>query len=335
MLAAYCTGKEAIEVRETPDPSPPPGEVLIRVRSCGICGSDLHFYHGDFPASPNTSPGHELSGEIAALGEGVTGWEVGQRVAVEPLRRCDECVYCRTGRYHLCPKRILTGSYHDGGLAEYFNFPAYGLYELPESMEFETGALAEPLAVSVHGLHIVNLTAGEKVLVLGSGTIGVMAVLAASVSGASVVATYRHDHQAQAAREAGASSVVKDTERSGLEKEGFDVVVETIGGSAPTLGQALGIVRSGGRVSVLGVFSQPSQIHALGLVLKEISVVGGITYCRPGVHSDFDTALGMLANHGDRLRSLITHRFSLADAAAAYATAADKSTRSLKVHVNP
>jgi len=335
MLAAYCTGKETIEVRETPDPQPPAGEVLIRIRSCGICGSDLHFYHGDFPASPKTSPGHELSGEIAALGEGVEGWSVGDRVAVEPVRRCDNCGYCRSGRYHLCPKRILTGSYHNGGLAEYFTFPAYGLYRMPDEMDFEIAALAEPLAVSVHGLHIVNVTAGDRVLVLGSGTIGVLAVLAAQVAGAEVVATYRYEHQAEAATRAGASRVVKDGETAGLETEGFDVVVETIGGSAPTLSQGLGIVRPGGRVSVLGIFSQATPIHALGLVLKEVTVVGGITYCRPGIRSDFDTALSILDQHGERVRSMVTHRYPLSEAAAAFATAADKSSKSLKVQVNP
>jgi 2-desacetyl-2-hydroxyethyl bacteriochlorophyllide A dehydrogenase len=335
MLAAYCTAKETIEVRETADLSPPPGEVLVRIRACGICGSDLHFYHGQFPPSPRTSPGHELSGEVAALGEGVGGWEVGERVAIEPLRRCETCEYCRAGRYHLCPKRVLTGSYHDGGLAEYFSFPAYGLYRLPEAVDFELGALTEPLAVAVHGLHIVNLAPGERVLVMGSGTIGILAAMAAQVSGAEIIATYRYDHQAEAALAAGASRVVKDGETAGLENEGIDVVVETIGGMAPTLQQAMGIVRPGGRVSVLGVFGQQSLVNTLGLVLKETTVVGGITYCRPGLHSDFDTALGMLAAHGERVRSLVTHRFPLAEAAAAYATAADKGTKSLKVQVNP
>lgn len=335
MLAAYCTGKEAIDVRETPDPKPAAGEVLIRVRACGICGSDLHFYHGVFPASPKTTPGHEFAGEIAALGEGVEGWDVGDRVVVEPLRFCQTCEYCRSGRYHLCAKRVLTGNYHNGALAEYMTFPAYGLHRLPDSMDFELGALTEPLAVCVHGMHIVNLLAGEKVLVLGSGTIGIMATLAAYAAGATVVSTYRYDHQAEAALTAGASRVVKDDATAGLEKEGFDVVVETVGGSAPTLSQAIGIVRSGGRVSVLGVFSSPVNMNGLGLVLKEVTVVGGITYCRPGLHSDFETALGILQTHGDRIRGLVTHRFPLTEAPQAFATAADKSTKSLKVQILP
>jgi 2-desacetyl-2-hydroxyethyl bacteriochlorophyllide A dehydrogenase len=335
MLAAHCTAKETIEVKERPDANPGDGDVLVRVRSCGICGSDLHFYHGDLPAMPNVPPGHEFAGEVAAVGDGVTGWEVGDRVAVEPIRSCRTCSYCTSGRYHICPKRVLLGTFHPGALAESVTVPAYTLHRLPETVDFELGALAEPLAVAVHGLHIVNAAAGEKVLVMGSGTIGLMSVAAARYCGADVIATYRHEHQGEAALRLGALRAVKDSETGGLENEGFDVVIETVGGTAPTISQAVGIVRPGGRVSVLGLFTQPSTLHALPLMLKEVAVVGGITYCRPGLHSDFDTALRILEAQGETLRTLITHRFPLTEAAAAFAAAADKASNSLKVHVLP
>lgn len=335
MLATYITGKHTVEVKDGPQPQPGRGEVLVRVRSCGICGSDLHFYDGDFPSAATVPPGHEMAGEIEAVGEGVNGWSAGDRVAIEPIKSCQACEYCRSGRYHLCPSHVLIGTLQPGGLAEYIVVPAYTLYRLPAGMDFETGALAEPLAVAVHGLHIVNLVAGEKVLVLGSGTIGLMTVLSARAAGAQVVATYRHEHQAEAATRMGASRVVHDEAVSGLQTEGFDVVVETVGGTAKTLQQALGIVRAGGRVSVLGLFTQPVNVHPIALVLKETTVVGGITYCRPGLRSDFDAALAILAEHGETARSVITHRFALADSAKAFETAADKATKSLKVHVQP
>jgi 2-desacetyl-2-hydroxyethyl bacteriochlorophyllide A dehydrogenase len=334
MKAAFNTAKETIEVREADDPKAGPGEVLIRVRVCGICGSDLHFYHGALPAAPNVPPGHEYAGEIAALGEGVSGLEVGARVAVEPLRYCRECPYCRTGQYQICPKRVLMGTFFPGAMAEYVTVPAYGVYPLPEPVDFELGALAEPLAVAVHGLHLVNLVMGEKVLVMGSGTIGLLAILAARAAGAGeVLATYRHAHQGEAAEAAGATQVLKDSEMGRL--EGVDVVVETVGGAAPTLAQALGIVRPGGRVSVLGLFTQPAQINALGLMLKETRIVGGITYCRPGMASDFDTALRILAAGPEKARALITHRFPLQEAAEAFRTASDKSSGSIKVQLAP
>jgi 2-desacetyl-2-hydroxyethyl bacteriochlorophyllide A dehydrogenase len=332
MKAALNTARETIEVRDIDDPSPGPGEALVRVRACGICGSDLHFYHGAFPASPNVPPGHEYAGEIAALGEGVGGIEVGERVAIEPLRYCRECAYCTTGQYQLCPKRVLMGSFAPGAMAEYIPVPAYGVYRLPDSLDFELGALAEPLAVAVHGLHIVGTALGERVLVMGSGTIGLMAVLVARAMGAGeIIATYRHEHQGQAALAAGATRILKDDDMGRL--EGIDVVVETVGGAAPTLAQALGIVRPGGRISVLGLFTQPSQVNALGLMLKEVRITGGITYCRPGMNSDFDVALQILDAEPERARALITHRYPLEQAAEAFSTASDKSTGSIKVQL--
>src|SRR5439155_10870520 len=107
----------------------------------------------------------------------------GQRVVVEPIRRCQECAFCRTGRYHLCPKHMLLGTFAPGGLAEYVSVPAYTLYPLPDHLDFELGALVEPMAVAVHGVHLVILAVGERVLVLGSGTIGLFSVIAAKAAG--------------------------------------------------------------------------------------------------------------------------------------------------------
>lgn len=336
MTAAFIAGKEKIEVREVPVPAPAPGEVQLRVRACGICGSDLHFYSGQLPALPGVSPGHEFAGEITQVGEGVAGFEQEQRVVVEPLRYCRECSYCRAGRYHLCPKRVLLGTFLPGGLAQYICVPAYTLYPLPSGLDCELAALAEPLAVAVHGLHSVDLQMGERVLVMGSGSVGLLSMLAGKAAGAGeIIATYRHEHQGQAALVAGADRAVADGDIGGLEGEGIDVVVETVGGAAPTLGQALGLVRPGGRISVLGLFTQTAQLNALALMLKEVRIAGGITYCRPGAHSDFDVALGILQREPETARSLITHRFPIEEAAAAFATAADKTSGSLKVQVAP
>lgn len=335
MRAAFITGKQTVEVRDTDRPEPGPGEVLLRVRGCGICGTDLHYYEGTYPYSPRRSPGHEFAGEVVALGEGVSGFTAGDAVVVEPLRRCGRCVNCLAGRYHICERNSLATDQSQGALAEFITVPAYTLYRLPEGVDTELAALTEPLAVCVHGLHMVDLRAGDRVLVLGAGTIGLMSALAASAAGAEVVSTYRHDHQGEAALAVGAARAVRESKTAGLEKQGFDIVVETIGGNAPTMQQAMGIVRSGGRVCVLGVFSQPQPVNLLGLVLKDVRMAGGITYCRPGAHSDFDTALSILRTHSDRARTVITHRFPLEEAAQAFATAHDKSTKSLKVQVQP
>jgi 2-desacetyl-2-hydroxyethyl bacteriochlorophyllide A dehydrogenase len=333
MRAAFCTGKQTIEVKDADDPKPGPGEVLVRVRQCGICGTDLHFYRAQLPPSP-APLGHEFSGEITELGEGVTRYAVGDRVAVEPILSCQRCSFCRSGKYNLCPKRILVGAYYPGALADYIAVPEYTLYKLPDNVDFELGALAEPLAVCVHGLHIVNVTSGERVLVLGSGTIGLFTIFAARHFGAvEITATYRHDHQGKAALAMGATRAVKDSEVESINRHDIDVVVETVGGTAPTLVEALKSVRHGGRVSVLGLFTEPQQIDALSLMRNEQTVAGGMTYCRPGQQSDFDVALSILSADPERARKIISHRVSLDDANQAFATAADKRQGSLKVQI--
>lgn len=335
-MAAFSGGKERIEVREAPVPSPGPGEVLLRVRACGICGSDLHFYRGELPMIPTISPGHEFAGEVAEVGEGVQGIAAGQRMVVEPLGACRECSYCRVGDYQLCSKRVLVGTFAPGGLAEYVTVPAYTLYPLPDGLDFELAALVEPLAVAVHGLHLVDLSFGERVVVLGSGGIGVMATLAARALGAAeVVATYRYEHQAQAALAAGATRAVHADEAAALASEKPDVVVETVGGRGDTLSQAVGLVRPGGRVCVLGLFTGPVQVNAFAVMLNEVRTVGGFAYCRPGRQSDFDVALRIIEADPERARGIISHRFPLAEADEAFRTAADKSTASLKVQVQP
>ena len=342
MQAAFISGPGQVQVQEVAVPEPGSGEALVRVHACGICGTDLHFYRGDLPATANVSPGHEFAGEIVALGEGVQGWGVGQRVVVEPLWICRECAYCRSGNYQLCSQRKLMGTFVPGGLAQYVAVPTYGLYPLPDGLEFDLGALVEPLAVAVHGLHLAGLALGERVLVLGSGSIGLMAILAARAAGASeVVATFRYPHQGEAALAVAAQRALATDEAGWRELSGeaqrrpFDVVVETVGGKADTLVQAVNLVRPGGRVVVLGLFTQAASLNPLVLMLKEVRIVAGITYCRPGLHSDFRIALGIIAAAAEQARQVISHRFPLAEAAGAFATAADKSTRSLKVQVSP
>jgi len=330
MKAAYITGKEQIEVREAPIPEAGPGEVLLHVRSSGVCGTDLHSFHGQLPSNANVPPGHEFAGEVAQAAE---GFSEGERVAVEPLRTCRECNYCRTGNYHLCPARTL-GGVHPGGMAEYVTAPAYALYQLPDELDFELGALVEPIAVAVHGVHMVDITMGERVLVLGSGTIGLTAILAARAAGArDVIASYRYEHQGKAALAAGASRIVSADEAGGLAGDEIDVVIETVGGTAPTIGDALRSIRPGGRISILGVFTQAINLHPLGMMLKEAKMVAPITYCRRGQQSDFDAAIGILRADPERARALITHRIPLADTADAFTTAADKKSGSIKVQL--
>jgi threonine dehydrogenase-like Zn-dependent dehydrogenase len=334
MREAVLMGTKALEVREAEVPVPG-DRVVVRVRNCGICGSDLHFYRGEIPAK-DLRMGHEISGEIA---QDVSGFSKGQPVAVEPSVVCQSCEFCLTGRYHLCPTRRFLGTMEPGAFAEYIAVPAYALHALPKNVDFEVGALVEPLAVTVHGLRQVGLTFGERVAVLGSGTIGLMAIVAARALGASdVFATARYPHQAEAARALGATVVDAGDESTQALTEALggrapEVVVETVGGHADTLQQAINVAASGGRVSILGLFTAPINVHLIMAILKEVSLIPGITYGRPGTRSDFEVAVGIAARHTEEMRGVITHRVPLGRIADGFAAASDKSRKSIKVTV--
>jgi threonine dehydrogenase-like Zn-dependent dehydrogenase len=339
MKVAVVSSTGGFEVRDEERPAVEPGRVLVRVRNCGICGSDLHFYRGEIPPAEGLRMGHEISGEVVEAGEGVTGLSPGQPVAIEPVEVCRECDFCRTGNYQLCHERKWLGTRLPGGFAEYLHLPAYTIHPLPEGVDFEAGAMVEPLAVAVHGLRQVGLSFGERVLVLGSGTIGLMALIAAQELGASdVFATARYLHQTEAARSIGATVVEANDNATGELMAAFagrppEVIVETVGGHADTLNQAVTLAAFGGRVSVLGIFTGAATVNATLAVLKEVMLLGGITYGRPGSRSDFEVALEIARRRAADMRRLVTHRVSLDEIERGFATAADKSQQSIKVTV--
>ncbi len=339
MKAAVVTGPRQIEVQDVPVPDVEPDGVLVRVRNCGICGSDLHFFRGEFPSAPGLRLGHEISGEIAALGEDVTGLSEGQPVAIEPVVVCRTCELCTSGRSQLCPNRKLLGTVVPGGLAEYVQVPSYLVYPLPDGVDFEAGALVEPLAVTVHGLRQVNFKTGERVAIIGAGTVGLMAVIAAQSMGASdVFISARYPHQADAARALGATVVEANESSTEAFATAFagrppEVVIETVGGQNDTLNEAVTIVAPGGRISILGLFTKAVKLNATAAVLKEALLVGSMTYGRPGTRSDFEVALEFAASRVEDLRKVITHRMSLDEIAKGFEIAADKAQQSIKVTV--
>src|SRR5829696_5947239 len=165
-----------VEVREAPRPAAGPVELLIAVRACGICGSDLHVYRGETPRPAGVGPGHGVVGEVAALGEGVAGPAVGTRVALEPYTSCGACRHCLRGRGYLCARRRLLGFGLPGGMAEHVVVPAGRAFPLPE-----------PAAIALHGLRRAGLEVGQRVFVIGAGAIGLLATLLARAGGATRV----------------------------------------------------------------------------------------------------------------------------------------------------
>jgi 2-desacetyl-2-hydroxyethyl bacteriochlorophyllide A dehydrogenase len=340
MQAAFCQEPGKFELRTVERPRPDAGEAVVRVRNCGICGSDLHWFHGGFPPPP-VCPGHEISGEVADVADGVRRVRPGDRVAIEPLLVCHECWACRVGDYQLCRKLRIAGTMVDGGFAEYVRMPAYALFPLPAAVDYEVGALTEPLAVTVHAVRLAAVQLGARVLVLGSGTIGLLSVAAAKAAGAAEVwVTARHPQQCDAATMLGASRAFTGPDTASelsaaAHDTPIDVVIETVGGAADTLNDAVHCVRRGGSVAVLGVFTSMPAFNALALMLKEVRLIGSLTYGRSGARADFDVALQLLADHPERFRRLITHRVPLSDLARGFATASDKRSGSIKVAVQP
>jgi len=341
MRAAFCPTAGVIELREVPDPEPAAGEVVVRVRACGICGSDLHWFHGALPPPP-VCPGHEMAGEVAACATGVRSVREGDRVAIEPMVVCRECEYCRSGMPQRCKRLRILGLQRDGGLADAVVVPGYALFSLPAALDWAVGALAEPTAICVHAVRLGGVGLGARVLVLGAGTIGLLAVLAARAAGAAdVVVSARHPHQAAMARRFGASRVFAASADGEQERAVYaadhpiDVVIETVGGVADTIADGVHAVRPGGAVVVLGVFAAAPVLPALALIVKEVRVIGAMLYDRSGPRADFEITLDLLARHRDRVRELITHRIGLDAVQSAFAAAADKRSGAIKVTVTP
>lgn len=341
-MRAVIWGESGALVPTTlPVPEPGPGEVRVRVRACGICGSDLHLRSIRF-VQRGLAPGHEFAGTVDALGAGVAGIAVGDAVAVEPLQSCGRCDECRRGFDAICAEGKLLGVHVHGGFAEYAIAAARRVFAVPADLDPRVAALAEPMAVAVRGLRRGGLVPGQRVLVLGAGPVGLLAALAARALGAGEVwISARHAAQAQLAKDFGATRVLGEAEVTPAElaragaAASFDLVLETVGGSADTLDVAAAAVRRAGTVTVLGMFVAPVRLDTFPLLLKEATLAWSFCYGRNGEPCDFAEATRLLAAERERAARLATHAVPLADAERAFALAADRRAGTIKVSVLP
>lgn len=349
MKAVRANADHAAVLEECSTPAPGPGMTLIKTLSAGICGSDLHTIRRlqSGYAAAETMLGHEVCGVVAELGEGVESAQVGDRVTVEPLHRCGRCLNCLAGRYNVCYEReFVLGNYVDrpGGLAEYFEVPAYCLVPVSETLSDDEGALIEPLAVGVHALKVARPGFRPTVGVIGAGSIGLAVVMAAAAIGAPhIIVGARHPHQRDAAARLGATLFVDtggDTSEEALHRQTNgaplpDIVVETVGGAEETINVAVNMVRPGGTVAMVGGYWQTSNVDLETLLMKEVTLTASNCYSSGRGSSDFEDAMAIIAANPRFVDTMLTHRFALDAATDAFQAALDKSTGSIKVMLSP
>ncbi|MGG1942966.1 2,3-butanediol dehydrogenase [Paenibacillus polymyxa] len=296
MQALRWHGVKDLRLENIEQPAALPGKVKIKVEWCGICGSDLHEYvagpifipeNAQHPLTGEKAPivmGHEFSGQVVEIGEGVTKIQVGDRVVVEPVFACGECDACRQGKYNLCDKMGFLGlAGGGGGFSEYVAADEHMVHKIPESVSFEQGALVEPSAVALYAVRQSQLKVGDKAVVFGAGPIGLLVIEALKASGASEIYAVELSEERKAkAEELGA--IVLDPKTYDVVEElhkrtngGVDVAYE-VTGVPPVLTQAIESTKISGQIMIVSIFEKEAPIKPNNIVMKERNLTGIIGY---------------------------------------------------------
>ena len=344
MKAAVLEALEKLVVKEVPYPDIGPDEALVKVRACAVCGSDIRiFRHGNNRVHPPAILGHESAGEIVAVGERVTGFKAGDRVALGADVPCGECPACRAGYGNNCNINYAMGYQFQGSFAEYvplnktmLNFGP--VHRIPDSMGWEEAALAEPLACVLNAVEIAGVGLGDTVVVMGAGPIGCMIIPVALMSGAAkVIAVNRSPGRLGFASGAGADVVVCSSEEDQIarvlketEGQGADVVF-TANPSPQSHADALKMVKNRGRVNLFGGLPAGTKVELDTNLIhyKELTVTGA----HGSVPRHHFQAIGLIASGRLDIGSFVSHRFSLDDIGEAFRTA--ESKEGLRVIVLP
>lgn len=326
MLAVVKTapGDGNVELRDIPEPEVRPGQVKIAVRAAGICGTDLHILHDEFKSFPPVVLGHEVSGEVAEVGEGVTRVHPGERVTTETyFSTCGSCRFCRDGRINLCPERRSIGSAVNGGFTSYLVVPERNVHLLPAGVSYLAGALTEPLACVVHGaLELPRLLPGDLAVIAGPGAIGLLTLQVVRAAGARAVmlGTDADAHRLALAATLGAAAalnVQRDDYRGAIDGlsagNGADVVYEC-SGAGPAAGMLLEVVRRGGQYAQIGLFGRPVPWSLDEVCYREVTVTGS----NASVPSAWKRALDLLADGVVQTEPLVSGMFGIEEWQAAF-----------------
>jgi len=332
-----------LRLEEVPCPGPPAAEeVKVRVRSVGVCGSDVHYFQhgriGDFVVEKPMLLGHECAGEVVEVGSAVSGLRPGDRVAMEPGIPCRKCPLCKQGRYNLCPEvRFWATPPIDGSLAEYVLHPADFCYLLPEGMSTAEGAMMEPLAVGVHACNLAGIRGGDSVAVLGAGPIGLLAMQAALAQGATTaIAADISPARLEVARSLGATHIISPQKEDAAERimqatngRGVDVVLEC-SGAAQAISQAADFLRRGGSIVWIGMpHPVVVPLDLVKIEVKEARTCGVFRYANA-----YHRAIELAAAGRIKLAPLISAHYSLEDAVEAVKECASGAAERLKVVID-
>lgn len=338
MLQQVMTAPGVIEFREIPTPEAGPGQVLVKIQKIGICGSDIHVYHGEHPFTkyPITQ-GHEVSGEIAALGPGVTGFVLGQKVTIQPQVVCGNCWPCRHGKYNLCEELKVMGFQTTGVASRFFAVDESKVTPLPDSMSFDEGAMIEPLAVAVHAVQRAGDVTGKDICVLGAGPIGILVAQVAKGLGArKVIITDVSKIRLEKARECGADVCVNTREKDFGEEvlrcfgpDKADVIYDCAGNNI-TMGQAIQYARKGSTIILVAVFATRGDVDLAVLNDHELDLNTSMMYR----NEDYLKAIELVKEGKVQLKPLISKHFPFQEYLAAYEYIDANRETTMKVIIN-
>lgn len=343
MKAAVMHQTREIRIEEMAVPAIGPDEVLIKVMAVGICGSDLHYYaHGRIGKYVVDKPfilGHECSGDIAAVGENVRKFRVGDRVAVEPGVTCGRCDACKSGRYNLCPDvKFLATPPYDGAFAQYIKMRQDFVFPIPDHLSYEEAALVEPFSVGLHAAVRTRLQPGSTVAIMGMGPVGLMAVAAARAYGAgTIIVTDLEPLRLEAATRLGASHAINIRERDPVEEirrltngDGVDVAWETAG-NPKALQAALASLRRGGKLAIVGLPAQADIALNIPFIAdNEVDIYGIFRYANV-----YPRGIAFLSSGLVDASAIVTDKFPLEQTQAAMERALNHKSECLKIVVYP
>ena len=311
--------------------------VLLKVNSMSICGTDLHELEGKVPVPLPRIPGHDFSGTIVELGQGVHGFAIGHRVVVKPSFPCYVCTACKAGFFESCPDTKLIGVNSEGCLREFIVVPAANLIPMPEHISFEAASILEPFTVGLNTFRKLKMDVGESVTILGQGPIGLGVTRIAALSGAGqIFAVDVRENVLEIAGKFGATKMINTMGQNALEKileatgGPADIVIETAGASA-SVGLLPALVKKGGRIVNIGIFKGIGAIPVEAIVAKELNIVG---VGGNGGKGKYEVALRLVERGVIDPTLLITHRYPFDEAINAFEVARDKSKNSIKVVVH-